>query len=142
MKQTIVILLFLMPVSVFAQSKVQEKHLDGTWKLYLNLKENAETAGERVVLNAVDGFLAEIDLEFTFASNNELRIDVNAFGSEEIEYSEWMINDRGELVLGDIDQVDLEDTVWLREGERIQAYDIVDKYNLEKKKGVFLERIR
>ena len=89
--------------TVQAQSRVKERNLRGTWKLEIELDKDADTAMGRIVENAVDGLLDEIDIYMDFRKNNELVVTVNAFGEKEVEYSEWYINDAGELHIGDSD---------------------------------------
>ncbi|MEZ4703150.1 MAG: hypothetical protein R2834_22675 [Rhodothermales bacterium] len=128
----------------WAQSSVRPSDLDGTWRLVFDLKGEGESAGERMLLNAVDGFLAEIDIRFEFRKDGELKVVTTAFDEDEpdIDYSTWAINDDGQLQLGDTGMLDSEDTVWLREGRRLVAFAYQDQGRLERKDGIYLTRVR
>ena len=128
--------------SVQAQSRVRSKDLSGTWKLVFDIDKDADSATERVILNAVDGFLDELDISFEFLPDNELKVVANAFGEEEIEYSEWHITGAGELSLGESEYVDDEDSVWMFVGKRLVSYEYKDGRRGKEKENVYLERVR
>ena len=65
----------------------------------------------------------EIDIRFEFKSNNRLKVTVNAFGEEEVEYSTWKINSKGQLIIEEVDSFDSEEDYWLFEGDILVAYD-------------------
>ena len=125
-----------------AQLGVHPKDLRGTWQLVFNIGEQAESATERVVLNAVEGVLDEIDVRFEFLADNELKVTVNAFGEQETEYAEWEINDHKELILGETDHFEGEDTVWLFNEGRLHAYEYEHGEHLKPEKGFYLKRIK
>ncbi|WP_457652528.1 hypothetical protein [Rhodocaloribacter sp.] len=144
MKRALLALTFLTltATAAHAQSRVYEKDLTGTWKLMIDLDgKDADSALERIAMKAVDGLLDEIDIRFVFMKDHRLKVVTRAFDDEEEDedYSEWRINDRGELILGDSDKVDFEDTVWLRKGDRLLPFEVEDGKRKEK---IYLVRIR
>ncbi len=120
---TLGLLLVFCVSAVNAQSRVRAKDLRGTWKLELEIDEEAETATERVILSAVDGLLDEIDIYMEFRKNNELKVTVHAFGDKEVEYSEWHINDKGELSLGESEHLQTGDSVWMFVGRHLESFE-------------------
>ena len=128
--------------SANAQRPVRSSDLRGTWRLVFDVDEEADTAMGRVVLNAVDGFLDELDIRFEFRRNGELKVETNAFGDTEEEYSEWRINSEGQLILGETEHVHSDDTVWMRDGRRLVAYEYDEEGRLNRKESVYLERVR
>ncbi len=126
------------PVAV-AQSSVHEKDLKGVWHLTFDLAERGENAGEQIVLGAVEGLLDWIDIRFEFLPDNRLKVMVDVFGEEEIEYAEWRVNDRRELVLSDSDHFSAEATVWLFKGGRLVAYEYRGGERVRSSDGVHLE---
>ncbi|MBV6643835.1 MAG: hypothetical protein KI790_00210 [Cyclobacteriaceae bacterium] len=127
--------LTLCSFSTTAQSKIKEKDIIGTWKLYIAYEDEMEEEIDeeesvlgKILLKSVSGFveglLDNIEIYFEFEENNRARITVSAFGSEEIEYTEWRINRRGELILEDGGNVNVgDDDIWLLENGRLVAYD-------------------
>lgn len=90
--------------------------------------DEEESVLGKILLKSVSGFveglLDNIEIYFEFEENNRARITVSAFGSEEIEYTEWRINRRGELILEDGGNVNVgDDDIWLLENGRLVAYD-------------------
>ena len=135
---SLLILGFLCVNVSLAQSKVKERDLKGTWKLVIDIDESeGDAAIERAVLGAVDGFISSFDITFQFKRDNELKVVVNVFGEEEVEYSNWKIQD-GYLYLGDNNKFDMDDTLWYLEGDRLIAEDINDDSGNH---SVYLERI-
>ncbi len=135
--------LTLVAPAVVAQHRVAPGDLYGTWKLVIDLDERAaDLALERIALKAANGFLDEIDIQFVFMDDGRVKIIARAFDDDEpdVEYSEWRINDRGELMIGEADAVDVEDTVWLREGDRLVAYEYEDGRR-KRKRIVYLMRL-
>lgn len=145
MKKSLLILsIFLIFASTVAnaQSRVKARDLKGTWELVFNIDEAAETATERVILNAVDGFLDEIEIQMVFEEDNRTRVMVNAFGEEEIEYSDWEINNKGQLLLGDTEHFQSDDDrVWMFDKGKLFAYERGRKGTLEKVTEVYMKRI-
>jgi hypothetical protein len=71
-----------------------------------------------------------------------LKVSVDAFGDEEIEYAKWEINSDGELKLGDTDKFQSDDdTVWLIKGRRLVAFEYNERGKLHQKDSIYLERI-
>ena len=132
-------LLVLSSGAVLAQSSVHEKDLRGVWHLTFNIADRAENPGEQIVLGAVEGLLDWIDIRFEFLPENRLKVMVDVFGEEEVEYAEWRVNDRHELVLSNSDHFDAEGTVWLFEGGRLVAYEYQGEERVRSSDGVILE---
>ena len=121
-------LLFLSAIvasTAVAQQRVHPKDLEGsTWQLVFDLEKEADNAFERIALKAVTGFMDEIDIQFDFRKDRALRVRVNAFNEENYEeYSNWAINDEGQLSLGDTDSFDAEDTVFMRDGDLLIPFE-------------------
>ncbi|MFY0652673.1 MAG: hypothetical protein JXQ96_11595 [Cyclobacteriaceae bacterium] len=138
MKKIILIIpmLLFIVLSVNAQTKkVKEKDLKGEWKLVIDIDKDditdeldeEDNVFARLIVKSVagivDGVLDEIDIRFEFQSNQRLKITVNAFGEEDVEYSNWKINKRGELIIEDSDSFDSDDDYWLFQGDVLVAYD-------------------
>ena len=72
------------------------------------------------------------------ASNigGKLKITVDAFGEEEVEYDEWYLTSKGELIIGDDD----EDEVWMLEGKKLYQYDKLSRGRLEKQEVFLVKR--
>lgn len=151
---TLLALTLLMSIGANAQSKVKEKDLDGVWMLKIEIDEenwkreieDEDNAIARAVIRGVsglvDGILDEIDVRFEFLKNNEVRIFTEVFGEEEVEYTDWNINSRGELEIGDTDHFDnADDTVWMMEDGILVAYDRDGKYKKDDDARVYLVRI-
>lgn len=128
-------MLFLVLFANAQKKKVKERDLDGVWKLVIKI-DKEEVVDElddednifakiiaKSVIGIVDDVLDEIDVRFEFKSNNRLKVTVNAFGEEEVEYSEWKINKKGQLIIEDIESFDSEEDYWLFEGDILVAYD-------------------
>lgn len=150
MKSTLLLSAFLlMASSVLAQDRIRTRDLEGTtWKMVFDLdnkqtKAEADNALERIVLNAVDGLLDEIDVTFTFEKRGRLTIMAGAFGNkeDESEHSDWFINDNGQLELGDSKSISSDDTVWLRDGDRLVAFKRKRNGRLEREHAIYLKRV-
>ena len=151
---TLMLLTLLMSVSALAQSKVKERDLDGVWMLKIEIDEDnwkreiedEDNALARAVIRGVsglvDGILDEIDIRFEFKKNNEVRVSTQVFGEEEVEYTDWNINARGELEIGDTDHWERnDDTIWLMEDGILVAYDKDGGYKKTDDARVYLVRI-
>jgi len=132
---------------LLAQSRIRESDLEGTtWKMVFDIeheaKDDADTAFERIILSAVDGLLDEIHVYFEFLEDNRMIVWVDAFGVEdEEEDSEWYVNRRGELIMGDADSVSADNTIWMRDGSRISAYK-KKRGRLKRSDEIYLKRVR
>jgi len=137
------LMLLISASSVLAQDRVRMRDVeDSVWKLEFDLKSDADNALERVFLNAVDGLMDEIDIYFEFRDRGRLDVHVSAFGDEEDgERSDWHINRRGQLILGDSDHFDSDDTIWMREGDRLVPYE-EKRGKLEREDSIYLKRVR
>ncbi|MEM9338797.1 MAG: hypothetical protein AAGA66_08730 [Bacteroidota bacterium] len=104
---TILLLLFAVALTTHAQ-KVKEKDILGTWKMVIDIDkeldeeaEEADTYLEEIIIKSVsgvvNGIVGNIDIYFDFRKNNELFIEVDAFGQTETEQAEWVINKKGYL---------------------------------------------
>jgi opacity protein-like surface antigen len=138
-------LLFLSAIvasTAVAQQRVHPKDLEGsTWQLVFDLEKEADNAFERIALKAVTGFMDEIDIQFDFRKDSALRVRVNAFNEEnDEEYSNWAINDEGQLSLGDTDSFDAEDTVFMRDGDLLIPFEY-KRGKLERKESIYLKRV-
>jgi opacity protein-like surface antigen len=138
-------LLFLSAIvasTAVAQQRVHPKDLEGsTWQLVFDLEKEADNAFERIALKAVTGFMDEIDIQFDFRKDRALRVRVNAFNVEnDEEYSNWAINDEGQLSLGDTDSFDAEDTVFMRDGDLLIPFEY-KRGKLERKESIYLKRV-
>lgn len=135
-------LLFLVPLSN-AQDRVRERDLEGTvWKMEFNLREEGEGALERIILNAVDGIMDEIDIQLEFGKRGNLVVWVNAFDKDdEDETGEWYINRDGQLVLGDTDSFSSDHNVWMFDGDRLVPFE-EKRGRLERSDAVSLRRVR
>ena len=151
MKPITLSLIFLLFVgfSAQAQKKVKERDLKGQWKMVFDLDEDfieeeleeedlpwlGKVVAEGVsdmVLNILD----EIDLRFEFRDHNKLKIMVEVFGEEEVEYASWHIDSKGALVLDDADH---DDDIWLLDNNRLYAYE--RNNGTLKKQPVYLKRV-
>lgn len=132
---------------LLAQSRLRESDLEGTtWKMVFDIeheaKEDAHTAFERIVLSAVGGLMDEIHVYFEFLEDNRMIVWVDAFGVEdEEEDSEWYVNKRGQLIMGDSDSFSSDDTIWMRDGSRISAYKM-KRGRLKRSDEIYLKRVR
>jgi hypothetical protein len=133
-------------VSAQAQSKVSKKDLRGEWKMVFDFDEEDLEEGiddnfwlGSIISGPMSGFvmdiLDEIDIQMEFLDGGKLKITVDAFGEEEVEYDKWYLTSKGELVIGDDD----EDEVWMLEGKKLYQYDKLSRGRLEKQE-VFLVR--
>ena len=145
----IVLFMFVMlsSLELKAQSKITERFLLGTWQLKIDIEdeleqetEEADSMFESIILsavtNAVTGILDRIDITIDFRSDGEAKLIVNAFGNQEIEYTEWFIDKKGRLSITETDnfKTDLSE-YWARDGEIIVLLE-----DNEIKKEVYLFR--
>lgn len=144
------IVLMLAGGSVQAQKKVKEQDLKGHWQMVFDFDEDFiknELEDEpdipwlgKFVAHGVSGFvlniLDEIDIEFEFQSNNQLKIMIDAFGEESVEYANWHIDSKGALIL---DEDDDDDDIWLFDHGKLYAYE-KNGGQLERQ-PIFLKRV-
>ena len=136
------LLLLFSVATVQAQSKVKEKDLKGTWKFVFEIDKEADSSMERVILNAVDGLLDEIDIYLEFRKNNELKVTVDAFDEREVDYGEWYINDDGELYFGESDHFDTGDSVWMLVGNRLESFEYKRGKRVKESENHYLKRVK
>ena len=116
--------------------KVTERNLRGLWKLKIVISDNLmerEIAEEENVFarmmmsaagNLVEGVMDNIDIEMEFLSDNRCKIYVEAFGADEIEYTNWRINRNGDLIIEDSDSFSMgDDEYWKFDDDVLVAYD-------------------
>jgi len=135
--QFLLLIFFFASFKVDAQSKLKEKDLLGQWKMVINLEEGIDKAKEeledddseflaKLILGSIEGLastiLDEIDIYMDFEKNGKLRIIVDAFDEKEVEYSEWTINSKGQLLINDGEnEVDIDH--WVLEEDILVGYD-------------------
>lgn len=120
-----------------AQKKLREKDLFGQWKMVINLEEGFEKAKEelddnddeflgKLILSSIEGFasaiLDEVDIYMDFEKDGKLRVIVEAFDEKEVEYSEWIINEKGFLLIND-GKNDVDIDHWILEDDVLVGYD-------------------
>ena len=74
----------------------------------------------RGVSGLVEGILDNIDIYFDFQRDGEVKILVEAFDENEIDYAKWYINRNGELIIEDLDNDKIQfddDDVWMMDGK-------------------------
>ncbi|MEM8893093.1 MAG: hypothetical protein AAGC88_00865 [Bacteroidota bacterium] len=151
---TLVMLSLFVVTTAHAQSKVKEKDVYGAWVLKIEIKEETweqeledqDNAIARAVIQGVsglvDGILEEIDIRFEFMDDNEVRVSTEAFGDDDVEYTDWYINSQGELEIGDTDHWDdNDDTVWLMEDGLLIAYDRDGRTKVDDDARVYMVKI-
>lgn len=159
-------MLFGAVASVQAQKKVKEKDLLGEWELVIDLDEVRDELEEELeeeenwlvgrfaknISNFALDIVEGIDITMDFRINGEVKIIVQVMGEREVEYSEWFINDDGELVIEDDDndrwrnsrssKVDIDNAdVWMWEDGKLQAYEKGRRGRLEKKKEIYMKKM-
>lgn len=154
MKRLYTSLLMLILFTSFAlgQDRVKERDVKGEWKMIIDIdyEEMEEDMEEDswfgwVISDAVSGIVENVldgmEIHFRFMDNGKLKVTVDVFGEEEVEYCEWFINGDGQLVIVDEDDdFSDEDEVWLLEGEDLISYHKKSDGRLERQE-VFLKRM-
>ncbi len=148
MKKSVMLPLIIcsLSFSAIAQSKVTDRDLEGEWKMVFDfskkdLEEDIEDSYwlgslfSKPLSRFVVNLLEDVDIQMEFLQEGRLKITVEAYGKEDVEYEEWYINSHGELVLGDDD----DNEIWLFEDNKLFQYDKKSKGRLEKQ-PVFLVR--
>jgi hypothetical protein len=114
--------------------KVKEKDVIGTWRLVIDVDmekiedeiDDEDNAFARIVIRSVsglvDGILDNLDIYFEFKEGGRLKVMVDAFGVDDVEYTEWSINRRGELIIEDTDSFQSDDEYWMFDGDLLVAY--------------------
>ncbi len=158
-------MIFGTAAAVQAQSKVKERDLIGEWELVIDLDEVRDEIEEEIeeenrwvasfarsISNFALDVVESIDITMDFRDNGEVKIIVEVMGEREVEYSEWFINNDGELIIEDDDdnrwrrnkssRIDIDDAdVWMMEDGKLQAYEKSRRGRLEKKKEVYMKKI-
>jgi hypothetical protein len=144
------LVVFLLGLDLQAQKKVKEHDLKGQWKMVFDFdedfieeeleKEDIPWLGKFMV-EGISGFvfniLDDLDIRMEFQRDNKLKITVNAFGEEEVEYAKWHIDSQGGLVLDDDDN---DDDIWLFDHGNLYVYE-KDSGHLERQ-PIFLKRVK
>ncbi len=123
--------------ATFAQSKVKEKDVLGTWELKVDIQQaiKEETKNmslfEGMMARAFSGMaeevMEEIDITFEFQKNNVAYLTVHTDLDEdetEVEKLYWEINERGQLIIDDIENDNVQvnnDGYWMRSKDRLVA---------------------
>ncbi len=142
----------LFTASTADAQRLRDKDLTGTvWRMQIELGGKANTdanedgdggnAISRAALAMATSLISEVDIQFYFEENGELRIvtDPDVQVETDVEYSAWSINEDGNLLMGDTDSFSTgSDTVWIQEEGRLVAHDL-DNPNM--KASIWLERI-
>lgn len=140
MKPTVIsILMFFLAATGFAQERVSEREVLGTWKLNVDIREAIDQESEEMgffegmMAKAFSGMAAdimdEIDITFDFRKNNVLYLTVHTdFDEDETETEElyWEINDKGQLFIEDIDNNEVQidnDGYWMKSDGKLVAID-------------------
>jgi hypothetical protein len=157
MKQLpIAICLSLLLAAATAEAQqLQEKDLVGTsWKLNIDIEAALEEAEREVeeednllatlvlrgVSGVVEGIIENIEVYFDFEDDHEVKVYVDAFGTEEIEYTYWEINKRGELVIEDNEHFDSDGpSYWIQDGD-VLVLD--DSYHDTDDANIYLEQVK
>ena len=143
------LIVLLLGLDVNAQKKVKERDLRGQWKMIFDVDEDfikeelddedlpwlgkivAEGVSD-IVLNILD----DIDVRFEFQDNHKLKVIVEVFGEEEVEYAHWYIDSKGALILDDDDH---DDDIWLFDNKKLYAYERSGEKL--RKQPVYLKRV-
>lgn len=146
---------------VMAQEAVKEKDLLGEWKMVIDVDmdeverelENENWLARKIassVTGLVTDIIEEIDIHMDFRDNGEVKIMVHAFDEREVEYAQWEISRRGELMIFDEDNDRWKSThinfgqddedVWMMDGDRI--YQFEDHRGRLERRQVYLERVK
>ncbi len=105
----------LLPSSLLAQRLTEDDLIGTTWRLEIDVDEALEEAEEEmeeegnllgeIILSGVSGMVRgiinNIDVYFEFREDGELKVFVEAFDEEDVDYTYWRINRRGELIIED-----------------------------------------
>ena len=137
MKKIAIFTLLLFGVgAVQAQTKVNERDIDGIWELRIELREGflddeideEDNVLARIIMRSVgglvEGILDNLDISFEFKEDGRCKVNVDVFGVNEVEYTEWYINRRGQLIIEDTDNVHFSSReYWMFEDDILVAYD-------------------
>lgn len=157
MKKLLAITLMMsLSLGVMAQKKVKKRDIIGEWQLRIDIDreeieeeiEEEENWLARSLARSVSSFALDvvenIDVEFDFRSNGEVRVEVYVLGKREVDYLEWYITREGELIIesdsGDenlhIDGVD----VFMWDRGNLVAYEKRGRGKYYERQEVYLER--
>lgn len=127
------LMVFVVGINAQAQKKVKERDLKGHWQMVFDFdkefieeeldEEEVHWLG-KIIASGVSGIvldiLDEVDIRFEFQANNRLKIMVNVFDEEEVEYASWYIDHNGGLILDDDDH---DDDIWLFDHGKLYSYE-------------------
>ncbi|WP_339786032.1 MAG: hypothetical protein ACMVP2_19060 [Imperialibacter sp.] len=144
-------------VAANAQRRVNERDLKGVWKLVIDVDkdevreeiEDEDNIVAQIFAETITDFafniIDKIDIRFEFLPDNRLRIETNAFGESDVDYSEWHINKDGELWISDSDHFNIgdddEDDFWMFDGKNLVAYE-KSRDGRKKNKEVYLKLVQ
>ncbi len=151
MKKIIIILsVFLFSFSTYGQ-RLKKRDVIGTWKLVMNVEEvmkqeadESDTMMEEIFIKTLSGFVGgiidDIDIYFEFQENNKLKITVNAYDESETGRGSWFINNKGYLLIEDLENNDnLKIDASAEEWKLIDGILITDEQ--EKDRNVYMAKI-
>ena len=150
------VLLLTAIYSVNAQKRVSDHDIEGEWKMVIDLdreefEEEWDEESEfgqfiaRSVTDFVYDIINEIEVYFEFQNNNRVRVTAGAFGEREVEYTDWHVNRDGELIIGELDDFDIdigghEDDIWMMEDGVLLSYE-KERYGELEYNNVYLIRV-
>jgi len=154
MQNVTIFMLLMFGIGVVqAQTKVKERDIDGIWELRIELREGflddeideEDNALARIVMRSVgglvEGILDNLDITFEFKEDGRCKVYVDIFGVNEVEYTEWYINRRGQLIIEDTDNVQFESReYWMFEDDILVAFDD-DGDDIDEDAYVYLVRV-
>ncbi len=134
---TLLLTALVLTFSLQAQKSVKEKDVLGEWKLIIDINQDEIMEGveededipflgewlAESVIGLVSNILDDLEIYFDFRKDGQVKIVAEIFGEREVEYSEWYINSRGELVIVDTDIFDNDNDVWVMENDRLVSYE-------------------
>ncbi|MDA8595326.1 hypothetical protein N9L20_02490 [Flavobacteriaceae bacterium] len=149
MKKLTLILCLFIGLGAQAQSKVHPNKLKGHWTLKIDIEKELEEEKEdmdifeRMVVGAVEGLvegiMEEIDIQFDFKKNGTFDVTVTADDETNTEEGTWEINKKGQLVIHDIDNSNVQvssDGFWMmHHGKLVPIEDGEIKKNVYMIKG-------
>lgn len=146
MKRVLILLALIGTVasSVTAQDRVHEKDLVGTsWEMVFDLEEEGDNLFERMALSAVSGILDEVHVRFDFEDDGELYVFADAFDVDvdEEDETKWHINKRGQLILGDTEHFEADDTVFMLEDGLLVPYEM-ERGKWVREDAIYLKEVR
>ncbi len=146
MKRILILLALIGTVasSVTAQDRVRERDLIGTsWEMVFDLEEEGGNLFERMALSAVSGILDEVHVHFDFEDDGELYVWADAFDIEVDEEDEtrWNINKHGQLILGETEHFEADDTLFMMEDGLLVPHKM-ERGKWVREDSIYLKEVR